>query len=202
MGLSFLPKGLPNDDLSIQNGIIVTKAARFPLLIDPQTQGKLWIKNKEANNELQVCFCFFRFAPSLVLSCHQISLPGIYRVQAKTEACLTLFLVRFNTLVFGPYGQCIYISFLIWVFNFQEPLLCITFCTVLWKSTVQLCLCVVRPMLLALGGGNLWVLQPILQSYYVRWWCAACFTHNRADQNSCIYFEKRFAIMERQNTTK
>lgn len=91
-------------------------------------------------------------------------------------------------------GNVFIFPFLIWVFNFQEPLLCITFCTVLWKSTVQLCLCVVRPMLLALGGGNLWVLQPILQSYYVRWWCAACFTHNRADQNSCIYFEKRFAI--------
>ncbi|KAG5317386.1 DYH2 protein, partial [Pseudoatta argentina] len=45
---------LPSDGFSTENGIIVTKGTRWPLVIDPQCQAMKWIKNMEAKNSLKV----------------------------------------------------------------------------------------------------------------------------------------------------
>jgi len=46
--------GLPTDDVSINNGILVTRGKRWPLMIDPQGQANTWVKNMEAKSGLRV----------------------------------------------------------------------------------------------------------------------------------------------------
>lgn len=38
----------------MQNGMILTNSERWPLMMDPQLQGVLWIKERESKNNLQV----------------------------------------------------------------------------------------------------------------------------------------------------
>lgn len=43
--------GLPSDNFSIENAIILFKARRWPLSIDPQGQANKWIKRMESKDE-------------------------------------------------------------------------------------------------------------------------------------------------------
>ncbi|XP_066265764.1 dynein axonemal heavy chain 1-like isoform X1 [Branchiostoma lanceolatum] len=46
--------GLPRDNLSVENGIVVQFSRRWPLFIDPQGQANKWVKNMEKDNGLDV----------------------------------------------------------------------------------------------------------------------------------------------------
>lgn len=51
---SWVRQGLPSDPTSVGNGAILVNSERWPLMMDPQLQGVLWIKEREAKNGLQV----------------------------------------------------------------------------------------------------------------------------------------------------
>uniref|UniRef100_A0A8C8RP36 Dynein axonemal heavy chain 6 n=1 Tax=Pelusios castaneus TaxID=367368 RepID=A0A8C8RP36_9SAUR len=46
--------GLPRDYISTENGILVTRGRRWPLMIDPQDQANRWIRNKETKCGLKI----------------------------------------------------------------------------------------------------------------------------------------------------
>ncbi|XP_033990468.1 LOW QUALITY PROTEIN: dynein heavy chain 7, axonemal [Trematomus bernacchii] len=46
--------GLPSDSFSIDNGIMISNARRWPLMIDPQGQANKWVKNMEKANSLHI----------------------------------------------------------------------------------------------------------------------------------------------------
>lgn len=46
--------GLPSDQFSVENGIISSKARRWPLYIDPQGQANKWIRNMEKDRKISI----------------------------------------------------------------------------------------------------------------------------------------------------
>ncbi len=49
----WLAAGLPNDAASVENGIMVAHARRWPLMIDPQRQANKWVRSMERARQLQ-----------------------------------------------------------------------------------------------------------------------------------------------------
>ena len=50
-------QGLPKDNFSTENGVLVTRGKRWPLMIDPQRQANKWVKKlaaEEAGGDLKI----------------------------------------------------------------------------------------------------------------------------------------------------
>ena len=52
--MTWKSQGLPSDDFSIDNAIVIFNSERWPLLIDPEGQGNRWIRNMEESRGLHV----------------------------------------------------------------------------------------------------------------------------------------------------
>ncbi|GBO98704.1 Dynein heavy chain 2, axonemal [Eumeta japonica] len=46
--------GLPDDNFSAENGIIVVRATRWPLAVDPQGQALIWLSELEQKNDIEI----------------------------------------------------------------------------------------------------------------------------------------------------
>jgi dynein heavy chain, axonemal len=66
--------GLPADSFSTENGVIVTRGSRWPLMVDPQGQANKWIKKLEAA-ELKITDLKARDFLKVLESCIRYGLP-------------------------------------------------------------------------------------------------------------------------------
>jgi dynein heavy chain 1, cytosolic len=51
--LTWVAQGLPSDNLSIENGVILDRSSRFPLVIDPSGQAITYLINKHKEDKIQ-----------------------------------------------------------------------------------------------------------------------------------------------------
>ncbi|XP_048509500.1 dynein axonemal heavy chain 3 isoform X1 [Athalia rosae] len=102
--------GLPADKFSIENGIIVKNANRWPLMIDPQGQANKWIKNMEKQNKLQIIklsdFNYARVIELAIQSGCPILLENILEeIDAILEPVLTRYIYEQQGVMYMKFGE-------------------------------------------------------------------------------------------------
>lgn len=88
---SWVRQGLPSDPTSVQNGTILTNSERWPLMMDPQLQGVVWIKERESKNNLQVGDCLLTSAPAHTVCCSTHSTAHTATYYSCSQGSETLF---------------------------------------------------------------------------------------------------------------
>ncbi|XP_012147752.1 dynein heavy chain 3, axonemal isoform X3 [Megachile rotundata] len=87
--------GLPADSFSVENGIIVKNADRWPLMIDPQNQANKWIKNMEKQNKLVVIKLSDPNYVQVVDTCIQLGIPVLLEnIMEEIDAILEPVLLK------------------------------------------------------------------------------------------------------------
>ncbi|KAI4897350.1 hypothetical protein NFI96_018346 [Prochilodus magdalenae] len=79
--------GLPSDSFSIDNGIIISNARRWPLMIDPQGQANKWVKNMEKANSLHIIKLSDADFVRTLENCIQFGTPGSPWHQFSDSVC-------------------------------------------------------------------------------------------------------------------
>lgn len=77
-------QGLPRDQVSTENGVLVNNSRRWPLMIDPQEQANRWIRNKEAANGLRVVKATDGSMLRILESCIRVGCPMLLEDVGET----------------------------------------------------------------------------------------------------------------------
>ncbi|XP_068083916.1 dynein axonemal heavy chain 6 [Anabrus simplex] len=76
--------GLPRDAVSTENAILVTRAGKWPLMIDPQEQANRWIRNMESANQLKIIKLLDANYMRVLESAIRLGLPVLLEELAET----------------------------------------------------------------------------------------------------------------------
>ncbi|XP_077117756.1 dynein axonemal heavy chain 2 [Ranitomeya variabilis] len=95
-------QGLPSDSFSSDNGIIVTRGNRWPLMVDPQGQATKWIKSMESANGLKVIDLQMPDFMRILEQAVQFGMPALLQnVQEDLDPSLTPILNKSITKIGG-----------------------------------------------------------------------------------------------------